>query len=275
MVFRIYTRIFLARLFFGGSCHSFAQGNSDSVPMVTEKRPHAIATGIKPEVLNSGFIDIVSTGQMNASARIIRLFIGEPGRFALPLSFYSGVSSNNFQSPQLAGGQFSNEQLLVHFINPMSGLVNISADGIIYFGARSAGLTRWGIVYQYGVRILSGYRPGMATNPLTAKPLNFLNGFGTTGLYFQTGAWERNNARNLGIFWASVRYIAAKSGKNQIMEILPSIQTRGFYHGWSLAWGITINKLVDIKVIYYRYVKEPEIDYSQPIYQFSFNYSLR
>ncbi|MFZ9387057.1 MAG: hypothetical protein ACO25B_04190 [Chitinophagaceae bacterium] len=243
--------------------------------MVSEKGPHAIATGIKPEVLNSGFIDIVSTGQMNASARIIRLFIGEPGRFAIPLSFYSGVSSNNFQSPQLAGGQLSNEQLFVHFINPMSGLVNISADGIIYFGARSAGLTRWGIVYQFGVRILSAYRSGMASSPFTGKPLNFLNGFGTTGLYFQTGAWERNNARNLGLFWATVRYIAAKSGKNQLMEILPSIQTKGLYHGWSLAWGITINKLVDIKVIYYRYIKKPEIDYTLPIYQFSFNYSLR
>jgi hypothetical protein len=32
----------------------------------------------KPEVLNSGFIDILTNGQINASARFIRLYIGEP-----------------------------------------------------------------------------------------------------------------------------------------------------------------------------------------------------
>jgi hypothetical protein len=59
------------------------------------------------------------------------------------------------------------------------------------------------------------------------------------------------------------------------LKILPNIQTNGFYQGWSLAWGVEINSLVNIKVIYNKYVKNPELDYSLPIYQFSFNYSLR
>ncbi|MEO6583936.1 MAG: hypothetical protein ABIO05_06410 [Ferruginibacter sp.] len=33
-----------------------------------------------------------------------------------------------------------------------------------------------------------------------------------------------------------------------------------------------INNLVDIKSIYYKYVKAPEIDYGLPIYQFTYNY---
>src|SRR5580765_7967745 len=56
----------------------------------------------KPEIFTSGFIDIFNNGQVNASARFLRLYIGEPGRFALPLSFYSGVSSNNFESQSTA-----------------------------------------------------------------------------------------------------------------------------------------------------------------------------
>ena len=52
----------------------------------------------KPEIFTSGFIDILNSGQVNASTRFIRLFIGEPGKFAIPLSLYSGVSSNNFQN---------------------------------------------------------------------------------------------------------------------------------------------------------------------------------
>jgi hypothetical protein len=38
----------------------------------------------KPEILTSGFIDIINNGQVNASARFIRLMVGELGKFALP-----------------------------------------------------------------------------------------------------------------------------------------------------------------------------------------------
>ena len=229
----------------------------------------------KPEILSSGFIDIVNNGQVNASPRFIRLYIGEPGRFAIPLSIYSGVSSNNFQNQQLQGGQHSNEQLIINFINPLSGLANISADGIIFLGRKPLRVTRTGILYHFGLRVLTGYKAGLLTDPSAGKPINFLNNFGNTGIYFQTGAWEKNNARNVGVFWCAARYIACKSGKGQLKEILPSIQTNGLYHGWSLAWGVEINNLVNIKVVYYKYVKKPEIEYSLPIYQFSFNYSLR
>ena len=55
----------------------------------------------KPEIFTSGFIDIFNSGQVNASARFLRLNIGEPGKFSVPLSFYTGVSSNNFFAPLL------------------------------------------------------------------------------------------------------------------------------------------------------------------------------
>src|SRR6476660_7559427 len=79
----------------------------------------------KPEILSSGFIDVINNGQLNASARFIRLYIGEPGRIAIPLSFYSGVSANNFSSSQSAAGLKSNDHLVNNFINPLSGLVNV------------------------------------------------------------------------------------------------------------------------------------------------------
>ena len=230
---------------------------------------------LKPEILTSGFIDIINNGQVNASARFIRLFIGEPGRLAIPLSIYSGVSSNNFQNQQTQTGQRSNEHLVNSFINPLSGLTNISIDGIIFFYGKEVKVTRAGFLYHGGIRILTGYKSGLATDPSVGKPINFLNSFGTAGLYFQTGAWERNNAKNVGVFWLAGRYIICKTGDKQLKEILPAIQTNGLYHGWSLAWGVEINNLVNIKVVYYQYIKKPEIDYSLPIYQFSFNYSLR
>lgn len=231
--------------------------------------------GHKPEILSSGFIDIINSGQVNASARFIRLFIGEPGKFAVPLSIYNGVSSNNFQNQQSLTGQRNNEQLVANFINPLSGLANISVDGVIFFKRKPEKITRAGILYHIGIRLLTGNKTGLVSDPSTGRPVNFLNSFGTLGLYFQTGAWERSNTKNVGVFWLAARYITCKSGESQLKEILPGIQTNGFYHGWSLAWGVEINSLVNIKVIYYKYVKRPEVDYSMPIYQFSFNYSLR
>ncbi len=229
----------------------------------------------KPEILTSGFIDIINNGQVNASARFIRLMIGEPGKFAIPLSFYCGVSNNNFQGQQNSTGNKNNEQLVINFINPLGGLANLCIDGIIFFRNKIITLTRNGILYHFGERLLTGYKSGPYNDPSTGRPINFLNGFAVLGIYFQTGAWERSNAKNIGIFWLTFRYIACKTGAKQLQEIIPTINTNGFYHGWSLAWGVEINNLVNIKVVYYKYVKKPEIDYSQPIYQFSFNYTLK
>lgn len=229
----------------------------------------------KPEIFTSGFIDIVNNGQVNASARFIRLYVGEPGKFAIPLSLYGGVSNNNFQNQSNAGGiQRNNDHLVNQYINPLSGLVNISIDGIVYF-KQTGKVTRTGLLYHLGERILTGYRRGQITDPQSGKPINFLNSYTTLGLYFQTGAWERNNAKNVGVFWIATRYIGCYTSPKQISEFLPGINTNGLYHGYSIAFGVEINDLLNLKVIYYRYSKQPEIDYSLPIYQFSFNYSLK
>jgi hypothetical protein len=262
-------------LFWLWPCLAIAQAKevSSVSPVDTSKPASLKSIPLKPEILSSGFIDIVNNGQVNASARFIRLFIGEPGKLAIPLSIYSGVSSNNFQNQQVAGGQRSNEHLVNSFINPLSGLANISIDGIVFFNKVKT--TRTGFLYHGGFRVLTGYKTGLVTDPSTGRPVNFLNSYATSGLYFQTGAWEKNNARNMGIFWLASRYIICKTGTKQLRQIIPDIETNGMYHGWSVAWGVEINNLVNIKVVYYKYVKKPEIDYSLPIYQFSFNYSLR
>lgn len=244
-----------------------------SVNSVSSFQNSKINSEYKPEIFTSGFIDFINNGQVNASARFIRIFIGEPGKFTLPLSLYSGVSSNSFQNTQ-GYGQRSNDVLVTNFINPLSGLTNISIDGLLLLG-KSRKVTRTGFLYHFGERLLTGIRTGPATDPSTGKPLNFLNSFASTGWYFQTGAWDRNNTKNVGVSWFAIRYILCYTNSHQLKEIMPTIQTNGLYHGYSLAWGVEINNYVNIKVVYYKYVKKPEIDYYLPIYQFSFNYSLK
>lgn len=229
----------------------------------------------KPEIFTSGFIDIVNSGQINASARFIRLFIGEPGKFAIPISFYGGVSNNTFQNTNPGSiSSNSNSRLINEYINPLSGLINVSIDGVMFLTKKEK-LTKSGFLYLLGERVLNGTRIGDYSNPLTGKPINFLNSFITAGYYFQTGAWERNNSKDLGLFWTAIRFHACKSNPSQIREFLPDVQTNGIYTGYSMGFGIEINKLVNIKAIYYKYKKPPEIDYELPIYQFSFNYSMK
>jgi hypothetical protein len=230
----------------------------------------------KPEILTNGFIDVVNNGQLNAAARFIRLYIGEPGKFAIPLAVYSGVSSNTFQNTNTTSViNKNNDQLYNNFINPLSGLANISVDGIAFFNKDETKITRTGILYHFGEKVLTGYKSGPITNPQTGKPVNFLNIFVSSGLYFQTGAWERTNAKNLGLLWLTFRYIACYTNPANLKEILPNIETNGLYIGYCLGLGVEINNLINLKILYYKYTKEPEIDYSLPIYQFSFNYSLK
>ncbi len=230
---------------------------------------------LKPEIFNSGFIDIVNNGQINASARFIRLYIGEKGKFVIPLSFYGGVSNNNFQN-QNNNGNFvtkSNDHLVNQYINPLSGLVNVSIEGMRFFRDTDK-ITKAAFLYQIGDRVLNGTKIGSISDPQTGKPVNFLNSYVTAGLYFQTGAWERTNAKNVGIFWTAARLHMCYTSPRQIKEFLGDINTNGIYTGYSLGFGIEINNLVNIKGIYYKYAKKPEIEYGLPIYQFSFNYTM-
>src|SRR5690349_7552129 len=133
----------------------------------------------QPEIFTSGFIDIINNGQVNASARFIRLYVGEPGKFSVPISLYAGVSSNNLQNTSIYS-QRSNDGLVTNFINPLSGLANISIDGVWLFRNKSK-ISNIGLLYHIGERILTGYRTGLITDPRTGKPINFLNSYGTLG----------------------------------------------------------------------------------------------
>ena len=62
-----------------------------------------------------------------------------------------------------------------------------------------------------------------------------------------------------------MRYHICKSNPVQIEEFIPGIKTNGFYKGYSAGFGIEINGLVNIKAIYYKYTKAPEIQYGLPI----------
>lgn len=226
----------------------------------------------KTEIFSSGFIDIMNNGQVNASARFIRLYIGELGKFSVPISFYAGVSNNNFQQQTVTFSK-SNDHLINQYLNPLSGLINISVDDTKYFVDPNR-LTKFGFIFRVGERVLNGIRIGEISDPRTGKATTFLNSFAFGGLVFQTGASEKTNTKNVGIFWTAIRVHFCYTNPKNIKEFLPQVETNGIYTGYSVGFGIEIDKVVNIKAIYYKYTKAPEIEYGLPIYQFTFNYAM-
>ena len=98
--------------------------------------------------------------------------------------------------------------------------MNVSIEGIAFKNRDKDKITKLGYIYQIGERVLNGVRIGLVSNPQTGKPTNFLNSFATAGLYFQTGAWEKTNTKNVGVFWLIARYHICRTNPKQIKEFL-------------------------------------------------------
>jgi hypothetical protein len=220
----------------------------------------------KPELFNSGFIDFQNSGQMNASARVFKLFIGEPKKFMVPLSVYSGVSGNNPNTS--IGSARGSEQMILGLINPMSGVFNISTENTFRFNKKRESLTGLSAVYQLGEKMITGQQA------ITLKSFSFFSTYANTGLLFQTGAWEKDKEKNMGVFWLLLRYHAIKIS-NSFEEISGYPPRKGFFKGYSIGVGIEINNVLNIKSYYYRYINPGASIFDIPIFQLTFNYSMK
>lgn len=221
----------------------------------------------KPELFNSGFIDFQNSGQMNASARVFKLYIGEPKKFMLPLSVYSGVSGNNVNTGNSLSAKGS-EQMILGLINPMSGIFNLSTDNSFRFNKNAKSITGLSFVYQLGEKLITGQQA------YTLKSFQFFSTYANTGLLFQTGAWEKDKEKNMGVFWLLLRFhLVYISNSFQALSGYPP--SKEYFKGFSIGMGIEINNVLNIKSYYYQYLNPGATDFEIPIYQLTFNYSLK
>jgi hypothetical protein len=215
------------------------------------------------EILTNGFIDVQNTGQMNASARLIKIHIGEPNKFSIPVSMYSGVTGNGFSNSAKP-----NEQMIVNLVNPLSGIFNISIDGSQQIPRKNSKLTKVVFLYQAGQRFLS------FTDISTFQSTTFNNLFFNSGILFQTSAWEKSKTENIGILQISSRILNIQS--NKIIQDYLSLTSRGssvWAHG--LTFGLEIDKLISFRCSIYKYLSRSTLISYKPIYQISMNYELK
>jgi hypothetical protein len=217
----------------------------------------------KPEILSGGFIDFVQNGQMSASARLFRLYIGEPGKFQVPVSIYTGVTANNLS----AGRQ--NEDFVFNLVNPGAGIFNLGFDGTSRLAGKKTKITALQLQYQTGFRLLSAYDRRLYKNT------PFFSVLGGLGLTFVTGAWERSKATNVGVFWFNIRSIVSNNPPGIINATLQDTVSQNMVC-YSAGMGIEISQTMNIKVFYFRFLNNRDIaTFKPPFLQLSFNYSLR
>ena len=204
---------------------------------------------------------------MNASARVFKLYIGEPKKFMLPLSVYSGVSGNNFNAGNTSSSRGS-EQMVLGLINPMSGVFNLSTENTFRFRKKPKSLTGFSAVYQVGEKMITGQQA------FTFKSFSFFSAYANTGLLFETGAWEKDKEKNMGMFWLLFRFhLVQTSNTFQALSGYPP--EKAFFKGYSIGTGIEINNVLNIKSYYYRYLNPGASIFEIPIYQLTFNYSMK
>ena len=233
---------------------------------------------LKPgvEVLNSGFIDLLNNGQVSAAARFVRLQIGEPHKFHIPLSIYGGISNQAFNNNAMYYGEQQGQQLLEGLlINPLAGLINFSVENIRLRKQAKPNVTKIGYLYQVGTRVLTGYF--QSTNSYTGSliPFNFLNNYVAVGGYFQTGAWEKSRDGNMGVCWFALRYIQSISSKNSIQKLVDNVAKNSRMQGCAFGMGVEINQLLHVKAVVYQYLKGLLPGSNPTLYQVTFHYSLK
>lgn len=228
----------------------------------------------KPELLTSGFVDVYSNGQTGAAARLVRLNIGDPNGLQLPLSVYAGVTAQSFPGYSAQQGAAENSQNLGgQMLNPLAGILNTCIDGIWFTKKQLRKITRWGVLYQTGLRLLTANR--FVAAGLQLQPANFINTIGATGFYFQTGAWEFTQPGRLGLFWVTARLMGSQSRKSTVQSFFPEHKIPDFYYGYSLGLGIEVSRLISLRVVGYQFLKQPEWTNQSGIYQLSFQYALK
>lgn len=216
----------------------------------------------KPEILSGGFIDFIQNGQMNASARLFRLFIGEPGKFQVPVSVYTGVSANNLSSHR------QKEDIIFQLINPGTGIINMSFDGNNRIIGKKTKITSFRLQYQAGFRFINSFDRLLYKNIIYS---NFITG---GGFILITGAWEKTKQNNIGVFWFNLRGLFSHNPPELFRNFFTVPVTHNLL-AYSAGMGIEISQALNVKIFYFHFLNNRDVpEFVKPFLQLGFNYSL-
>jgi|GEM_PF-450591 hypothetical protein len=211
----------------------------------------------KPELLNSGFLDLFSSGTSKGTARLFKIRIGEPSlygykRFSVPLYIYVGAKGNSISKEKPDPKKESYYDL----IDPLGGILNLHFYDVVNVAASKFRMTYLGLAYQLGLKLMNGEEYEVEEyGPTNSVVLNanrlYANGFGSAGLSFQTAAWEpekSGRSDGLGIFWIQARVTGNIISRKKLGQIFGDNTMSGLFLGFAGELGIFIDNKVNFKI---------------------------
>jgi len=152
--------------------------------------------------LERGMLDMTSQGQAQASAQLVRICIGEPGKFALPIYVLAGATGG------AAGAEKAADATASTLLNPLGGnLAMLYSDG--YELVQIAPHTFAQATISVGARYFQATDSTGAGVPLVV-------GTFSGGLRLQTAAWSPDDAaKGVGTAWLqlAVAFDVASQGR--------------------------------------------------------------
>lgn len=219
----------------------------------------------KIEILGRGFLDLFSNGRMQGTAQIIKLKIGEPNAFHVPVYLLIGASGEGL------GTQGLNENTVTNLLNPIGGLINLTINNSNSIYTSKSGITSIKFAYQISGKLIN------AQDFISSQTRYLGAGYGNMGLFFQTGAWEAEKDNNLGVFWMQIKATSSLGINEDSYRMAFGEHFRNnLLFGYSADFGIEIDSRVNMKVGIYRFINNQEIDlFNNTLYKFSIDYNLR
>ncbi len=216
------------------------------------------------ELLSRGFMDIFSNGKMQSTAQILKINIGEKDGFYFPFFLLLGASGDGL------GEQELNENTIANLLNPLGGIINGSFNGKNNLLSSESGITSLNLAYQISGKLIN------AQDSLSGNSKFLGVGYGNIGLFFQTGAWDPDDAGNMGVFWVQVKAAGSLAFDNAVIkEVFGNSVIDSYFIGYSIDLGIEIDKKINLKAGIYQYLNSQDIILMKdPVFKFSLDYNL-
>lgn len=186
------------------------------------------------DLFKAGQFDIGQNGMTQAGINILRLRIGEPNGFNIPL--YIALTSTG---PGLGSGEDQPQATLARFIIPTGGLINVAINDSKPFskmGPKSA------LSYSYHL----GYKLNSGIDSLTLKNELFSSAFFDAGIRFVTGAWVEDDTSKLGLGFIQIKAFATFSSESTLRNLINS-SVSNVFAGISGDAGIFIKDYADLR----------------------------
>jgi hypothetical protein len=216
----------------------------------------------KVDFLARSGLDFFFEGPAQASVQILKLCLGEPTGFHLPLYLFVGPTGDAF------GGVDPNETVAAGLVNPLGGTINASINQTHLLWGQQGKHTSIRMAYQGTFKLLSG-KSLLDQNEGVLMP----TGYADIGIRFQTAAWEPSDTK-YGVAWIQGKFVGHLASETNLRDLL-GFQAKNKFAGYSLDFGIQIDGKLNLKGGLYA-ADEPLVPLlEKPYWKFSFDYKAK